>query len=87
MRIREAEAADWAAIWPIWKGIVDDGETYAYPDTATSEQAREWWLEGPPSRVVVAVDDDTSVLGTAKMGPAIFSPKYTDRPAWTRERN
>lgn len=69
MRIREAEAEDWAAIWPIWKGIVDDGETYAYPDTATSEQARGWWMEGPPSRVVVAVGDTGNVLGTAKMGP------------------
>ena len=69
MRIREAEAEDWAAIWPIWKGIVDDGETYAYPDTATSEQARGWWMEGPPSRVAVAVGDTGNVLGTAKMGP------------------
>ena len=69
MRIREAEAEDWAAIWPIWKGIVDDGETYAYPDTATSEQARGWWKEGSPSRVAVAVGDTGNVLGTAKMGP------------------
>lgn len=66
MIIRDATEADWPAIWPFWQEIVEAGETYAYPLGATSEQARGWWFDG--SRVVVAVDEDGRVLGSAKMG-------------------
>ena len=31
MAIRLAKEADWAAIWPFWRDIVEAGETYAYP--------------------------------------------------------
>jgi GNAT superfamily N-acetyltransferase len=65
--IRVATEDDWAAIWPFWQQIVEAGETYAYPLGATSEQARGWWFDG--SHVVVLVDDDGAVLGSAKMGP------------------
>ena len=65
--IREATEADWPAIWPFWRDIVEAGETYAYPLGATSDQARGWWFDG--SHVVVLVDDDGTVLGAAKMGP------------------
>ncbi|WP_322920034.1 GNAT family N-acetyltransferase [Nocardioides renjunii] len=68
MRIRPATEADWPAIWPFWREIVEAGETYAYPLGATSEQARGWWFDG--SHVVVLVGDkDGRILGTAKMGP------------------
>ncbi|GAA1935526.1 GNAT family N-acetyltransferase [Nocardioides hwasunensis] len=66
MSIRVAAEADWPAIWPFWRDIVEAGETYAYPLGATSEQARGWWLDG--SHVVVLEEDDR-VLGSAKMGP------------------
>ena len=65
--IRTATEADWPAIWPIWRDVVEAGETYAYPPGATSDQARGWWFDG--SRVVVAADPDGRVVGTAKMGP------------------
>jgi len=68
VRMGNAWMSDWAAIWPIWKGIVDDGETYAYPETATSEEANAWWLEAPPSRFVVAVDDEVKVFGHREDG-------------------
>ena len=67
MTIRPATEADWPAIWPFWRDIVEAGETYAYPLGATSEQARGWWFDG--SHVVVLVDDAGAVLGSAKMGP------------------
>ena len=67
-RIRPAGEADWARIWPIFSAIVAAGETYAYPDDLTSEQARGLWLEPPPGLTVV-LEDDGRVLGTAKMGP------------------
>jgi L-amino acid N-acyltransferase YncA len=67
-RIRPATGDDWAAIWPIFSAIVADGETYAYPEDLTSDQARDLWVERPPGLTVV-LEDGGAVLGTAKMGP------------------
>ncbi|HSS68658.1 MAG TPA: GNAT family N-acetyltransferase [Nocardioidaceae bacterium] len=68
MLIRDATEDDWPAVWPFFAEIVAAGETYAYPDDISSDDARDLWMEGPPSHVVVAVDGDL-VLGSAKMGP------------------
>jgi L-amino acid N-acyltransferase YncA len=67
-RIRPMAADDWGQIWPFFAAIVADGETYAYPDDLTSEQARDLWRERPPGLTVV-LEEDGHVLGTAKMGP------------------
>jgi len=68
--IRPAHADDWPQIWPFFARIVADGETYAYPDPITSDEARALWMEQPPGRTVVAVDEaDGRVLGSAKVGP------------------
>jgi hypothetical protein len=69
VEIREAIAEDWPAIWPIMRDICAAGETYPYPRDISEEFAREIWMLRPPSRTVVAVDDDGTVLGTAKMNP------------------
>jgi L-amino acid N-acyltransferase YncA len=69
MQIRPATAADWPAIFPIFHAIVEAGETYAYPTGLSSDAARDLWLEPAPWHVVVAVDNDGRVLGTAKAGP------------------
>ena len=66
--IRPATDADWPTIWPVFRDTVAAGETYAYPDDLTSEQARDLWMERPPGLTVV-FEDDERVLGTAKMGP------------------
>lgn len=68
MWIRDASAADWPSIWPIFSRIVAAGETYAYPAGMTADEARPWWMEAPPGTTVVAVADG-AVLGSAKMGP------------------
>jgi L-amino acid N-acyltransferase YncA len=68
LQIREATDDDWPRIWPFFREIVDAGETYAYPEGMTIGSARPWWIEGPPSRTVVAEHAGT-VVGTAKMGP------------------
>ena len=68
MTIREATAADWPQIWPIFKEIVEAGETYAYPTDLTAEQARDLWLEESPGSTVV-LEEDGKILGSAKMGP------------------
>jgi L-amino acid N-acyltransferase YncA len=67
-RIRPATADDWPQIWPFFSAIVAAGETYAYPDDLTSDQARELWMERPPGLTVV-LEEQARVLGSAKMGP------------------
>jgi L-amino acid N-acyltransferase YncA len=69
MEIRDATAADWPAIWPAFEVIVREGETYAYDMDLGYDEGRKLWMEAPPARVSVAVDDDGTILGTAKMGP------------------
>jgi len=65
MQIREAAAEDWPQIYPFWSEIVAAGETYAYPEGLTSEEAKDLWMY---DHVAVAVEGD-EVLGSAKMGP------------------
>jgi GNAT superfamily N-acetyltransferase len=47
---------------------VSAGETYAYPENLSTEEARDLWVASPPGRTVVAVDGE-QVLGSASMGP------------------
>ena len=69
MLIREATDADLPAFVPIFREIVDTGETYAYPQDLSDAQIGALWLESAPGRTVMAVDDDGTLLGSAKMGP------------------
>ena len=68
MSIRPATDEDWPQIWPFFRDTVLAGETYAYPEDLTSEQAAALWLEQPPGLTVVH-EVDGVVLGSAKMGP------------------
>ncbi|MEP7024300.1 MAG: GNAT family N-acetyltransferase [Actinomycetota bacterium] len=69
MRIREAEPADWPAIWSFMHGIAAAGETFSWDTDISSEDARAYWLRPFPARAVVAVDPDGTILGTAESGP------------------
>jgi L-amino acid N-acyltransferase YncA len=66
--IRAAAHADWPAIYPFFDPIVSAGMTYADPQGLPSDEAKSLWMPGPPSRTVVAVEDDL-VVGSATMGP------------------
>lgn len=68
MLIRQYNDADWPSVWLIFHEVVAAGDTYAYDPSWSSEQARNVWVEAPPSHTVVACEG-SSVLGTAKMGP------------------
>lgn len=88
MLIREATSEDWPAIWPFFHAIVSAGETLTYPLDLGEDDAEGWWFVAAPSRVVVAVDDAGTVLGTAKMnrnhmgnGAHIASATYMVDPA------
>ena len=65
MEIREAVSTDWPSIYPIFREIVAAGQTYAYPEGMSLDEAGELWMA---DHVVVAVADDV-ILGSAKMGP------------------
>ncbi|UNS97547.1 GNAT family N-acetyltransferase [Streptomyces tubbatahanensis] len=69
MQIREATAADWAAIWPFFHTIVAAGETYTYPRDMEEAAGRATWMLEPPGITFVAVDEGGRVLGSAKTGP------------------
>jgi len=66
--IRAAGERDWLRIYPFFSSIVAVGQTYAYPEGLSPQDARPLWMEQPPGLTVVAVETDT-VLGSAKMGP------------------
>jgi hypothetical protein len=58
-RIRPATREDWPQIWPFFRDTVLAGETYAYPEDLTSEQAARLWMEEPPGLTVVYDDNGT----------------------------
>ena len=68
MRIRDAVADDWPAIWPIVRAVVAAGDTYCWPVETSEDAAREWWTGKPDGRVFVA-EEDGDVLGTAELHP------------------
>jgi L-amino acid N-acyltransferase YncA len=66
--IRAIDDADWPSVYVIFRDIMAQGETYAYSDTLTSDEAKALWIDGPPGETVVALVDGV-ILGTAKFGP------------------
>jgi L-amino acid N-acyltransferase YncA len=68
MRIRDAAADDWPAIWPIVRAVVAAGDTYCWPVDTSEDAAREWWTGKPGGRVFVA-EENGDVLGTAELHP------------------
>ena len=68
MEIRPARDEDWPLIYPVFTGIVEAGETYAYPEGLSSDEARALWMEPSPGVTFVALFG-SDLLGTAKAGP------------------
>jgi GNAT superfamily N-acetyltransferase len=62
--IRPVRPEDWKQIWPFFRDIVAEGETYAYPDDLSAKQAQALWTPGDGGCTVVSVDGET-VLGAA----------------------
>ncbi|QIM22595.1 GNAT family N-acetyltransferase [Phycicoccus sp. HDW14] len=70
MLIRPFVATDLPAFLPLFHAVVDDGETYAYPEDLGDTEIEALWVEAPPGLTVVAVDEGTgALLGSAKTGP------------------
>ncbi len=66
--VRTFEDRDWDQFFDIFRVTVAEGETYAYPEGLSSEEARSLWIEGPPAEAVVA-ERDGVIVGSAKFGP------------------
>ena len=62
MDIREASKEDLNDIWPIFHEVVSTGETYAYPQDTTKDQALDIWLTTP--RKTFVFEENGKVLGT-----------------------
>ena len=62
MKIREAEETDFEKIWPIFFEIVSAGETYAYPQNTSKEEAENLWMKIP--RKTFVREQDGELLGT-----------------------
>ena len=62
MNIREAAEKDFDEIWPIFHEIVSAGETYAYSQDTTKEQALNIWLKAP--RKTFVFEENGKILGT-----------------------
>ncbi|WP_371226797.1 GNAT family N-acetyltransferase [Roseovarius sp. 2305UL8-3] len=60
--IREAQARDWPALWPILRGIIRAGDTYAIEPQISEPAARKMWLESP--RGCYLAECGGEVLGT-----------------------
>jgi len=68
MEIRVATDEDWPAIYRFYSAIMAAGRTYAFPERQSLQEAMPWWMEQPPGRTVVAVEEGM-IVGSAKMGP------------------
>ena len=62
MQIREATEADFEEIWPIFNETASAGETYAYPQNMSQDDAFEVWMNRP--RKTYVVEEGGDILGT-----------------------
>ena len=62
MNIREATDKDFEEIWPIFHEIVSAGDSYAYPEETTKEQALNIWMTIP--RKTFVAEEDNTIVGT-----------------------
>lgn len=62
LTIREAGAADHAALWAILKPMIRAGETYPLPRDMDREAALQYWFS--PGHTVFVAEDGGRLLGT-----------------------
>lgn len=74
MRIREAVAEDWSAIWSFLREIVAAGETFCWDPNTDEAEARAMWMHRPPGRTHIAVDANGTIMGTAETHPNHAGP-------------
>ena len=68
LKLRPIVDEDSPSLYTIVRGVVAEGDTYVYPTSLTSDEARAPWVEAPPGHTIVA-DEHDEIVGTAKFGP------------------
>lgn len=68
LTIREIVGDEFSLVWPIFRAVVETGDTYAFDPATTFEEARRLWAT-PPARAFVATRGD-DVVGTYMLRPA-----------------
>ncbi|MDG1995369.1 MAG: GNAT family N-acetyltransferase [Emcibacteraceae bacterium] len=71
MTIRETQENDWDQMWPIFKEIVSQGDTYAYSSETPKQEAFFIWLKRTKKTFVY--EQDGKILGTY-----FITTNYTD---------
>jgi L-amino acid N-acyltransferase YncA len=67
LTIRTATGDDWAAIWRIFRQIIEEGDTYVNDHSFTEAEGRAMWL-GPGVQAYVVCDGER-VVGAYKLLP------------------
>ena len=62
MNIREATEEDFDEIWPIFSEVVSIGDTYAYPQDTSKQEALNIWIHVPKKTFVIL--DGNKIVGT-----------------------
>lgn len=72
MEIREANENDFDEIWPIFHEVTSAGDTYAYPQNTSKEEAKRLWMQ-LPRKTYIALDNGrvlaTYYIKTNQAGP------------------
>jgi ribosomal protein S18 acetylase RimI-like enzyme len=68
--IREIAPEEFDLVWPIFREVVEGGDTYALDGSTTLETARKYWTVAP-ARAFAAFEDG-EVVGTSMVKP--FQP-------------
>lgn len=68
LTIVQADSCDWDDIWPIFRDVVQSGDTYAYPPEITYDEARSIWMAAGVT-TFVARDSHGSAIGSYIMKP------------------
>ena len=63
MRVRRFEERDWSAVWNIIEPVFRSGETYAYSQDISNEEAKNVWIHASCT-TYIAVDEQEKILGT-----------------------
>src|SRR5262245_39962501 len=67
IEVREIGGSEFGLVWPIFRTVVGEGETYAYDPATTFEEARALWTR-PPARCFVAAEQG-QVVGAYCLRP------------------
>jgi ribosomal protein S18 acetylase RimI-like enzyme len=64
--IRYARDSDFTALWPILRGVIRAGETYAIEPSLTREAVRALWMQAPRATYVAEIAGETVGTYTIK---------------------